>query len=125
MGHKNLLLVVLGIIVVGIVISNENQSFDVNPEDSNKDSIESELVNLAIIAQQYYNRPAAMGGGGSSFNGWQIPAHLDSTTIGIYNTSQTNNNQAILNGTPFQEKGYTWYVTSTITKSEIVTKIID
>ena len=125
MVRKRTILVVLGMVVVGIVIGFTNQLFDVSSEDSNKDIITSELKKLGIIAQQYYNRPVAMGGGGSNFIGWQIPAHLDSTTSGIYNTSQTNNNQVILNGTPFQENRYVWYVRSTVSKSEIVTEIID
>ena len=125
MGQQQLKLVIFGIVVMGIVIGFANQLFDVSPEDSNKESITSELMNLSTIAQQYFNRPVAMGGGGDNFTGWQIPGQLDSTSSGIYNISQKNNNQLILNGFPFQEKGYTWYVRSTITKSEFVTEIIN
>ncbi len=123
MGQQQLKLVILGIVVMGIVIGFANQLFDVSPEDSNKEIITSELMNLSTIAQQYFNRPVAMGGGGDNFAGWQIPGQLDSTSSGIYNISQKNNNQLILNGFPFQEKGYTWYVRSTITKSGFVTEI--
>jgi len=125
MGQQQLKLVIFGIVVMGIVIGFANQLFDVSPEDSNKESITSELMNLSTIAQQYFNRPVAMGGGGDNFTGWQIPGQLDSTSSGIYNISQKNNNQLILNGFPLQEKGYTWYVRSTITKSEFVTEIIN
>ena len=123
MGQQQLKLVIFGIVVMGIVIGFANQLFDVSPEDSNKEIITSELMNLSTTAQQYFNRPVAMGGGGDNFIGWQIPAQLDSTSSGIYNISQKNNNRLILDGFPFQEKGYTWYVRSTITKSGFVTEI--
>ena len=36
------------------------------------------------MAQQYYRKPAAMGGGGNTFTGWTIPTKLDTTPNGTY-----------------------------------------
>jgi hypothetical protein len=74
MGQQQLLLVVLAIIVIGVSVGIANQLFSASAEDSNKDRIISELVNMGTISLQYYDKPAVMAGGGRSFTNWQIPA---------------------------------------------------
>jgi hypothetical protein len=125
MGQQQLLLVILAIIVIGISVAIANQLFNTSAEDSNKDSIISELTNLATISLQYYQKPASLVGGGKSFTNWQIPAQLDTSNSGTYTISQANNNQLILIGNPIQGSGYTWWVKATITKSGIVTQLIN
>jgi hypothetical protein len=125
MGQQQLLLVILAIIVIGISVAIANQLFNTSAEDSNKDSIISELTNLATISLQYYNKPVTMTGGGRSFTKWQIPSQLDTSTSGAYTISQASNNQLMLIGSPIQGSGYTWWVKATITKSGIVTEIIN
>ena len=125
MGQQQLLLIIVAVIVVGVSVAIANQLFYANAEDSNKDSIISELTNLATISLQYYQKPASMVGGGRSFTNWQIPSQLDTSTSGTYTISQANNNKLILIGSPIQGSGYTWYVKATITKSAIVTEIIN
>jgi len=124
MGQQQLLLVVLGVIVVGIAIGLANQLFDTHAEDSNLDSIASELVNLGTLAQQYFNKPSGMGGGGKSFVNWVIPAELDTTTSGIYEIATVQNKLIIISGTPLPQTGYKWFLQSIITKTEIETEII-
>ena len=124
MGQQQLLLVVLGVIVVGIAIGLANQLFDTHAEDSNLDSIASELVNLGTLAQQYFNKPAGMGGGSQSFINWEIPAELDTTTSGIYKIATVENNSIVISGTPLPQTGYKWFLQSTITKTKIETEII-
>ncbi len=125
MGQQQLLLVILGIIVVGVAVGIANQLFSASAEDSTKDKIISELITLATISLQYYDKPTAMAGGGRSFTNWQIPAQLDSSISGIYTISQANNSQLILIGNPIQGSGYTWNVRGIITKSGIVTEIMN
>ena len=125
MGQQQLLLIVLGIIVVGIAVGIANQPFEVNSEESNKDSIASELNNVAMLAQQYYNKPLEMGGGNYNFNGWLMPVNLDSTTSGIYTIVSSDQNELVLNGVPFHEKGYAWYLHSTVKKKEILTQVLN
>ena len=124
MGQQQILLIVLGIIIIGVAVGIANQLFDTSAEDSNKDSIASELLHLGMIAQQYFNKPSEMGGGNNSYIGWEIPAQLDSTTSGMFTIQTSNKDELVLNGTPFPEKGYTWYLKSTITKENIVTEIL-
>jgi len=124
MGQQQLLLVVLGIIVVSIAIGLANQLFDTYAEDSNLDSIASELVNLGTIAQQYFNKPSGMGGGSQSFINWVIPAELDTTTSGIYRIAIAQNHLIVISGTPLPQTGYKWSLQSIITKTEIETEII-
>jgi hypothetical protein len=124
MGQQQLLLVVLGLIVVSIAIGFANQLFDANAEDSNKDNIASELVNLGTLAQQFFNKPAEMGGGNQSFINWNIPSNLDSTTSGNYEIATVVNKSIVISGTPFTQNGYNWYLQSTITKTKIDTEVI-
>jgi hypothetical protein len=122
MGQNQLLLIVLGIIVVGISIGIANQLFDTSAESSNRDSIAYELVNLGTLAQQYYNRPNQMGGGGKSFAGWGIPANIDTTISGYYNVLSVTDEVIIIEGYPFPEKKYNWHLQSTISQTNIITE---
>ena len=124
MGQHQILLIILGIIIVGVAVGIANQLFDTNAEESNKDSIASELLHLGMIAQQYYNKPLEMGGGSQSYRGWNIPAELDSTTSGTFMIEISSNSELILIGTPFIEKEYSWYLRSKITEEDIVTDIV-
>ena len=124
MGQQQLLLVVLGLIIVGIALGLSNQLFDSHAEDSNKDSIASELVNLGTMAQQFFNKPAEISGGNQSFINWIIPAELDSSTSGIYEIATVENKSIVISGTSFTQNSYSWYLQSTITKTIIETEII-
>jgi len=124
MGQQQLLLIVLGIIIVSIAVSIANELFDTNAEDSNKDGIASELINLGMLAQQHYNKPEEMGGGSRSYNGWQIPAELDSTTGGTYLIDHIANEELVLTGFPFIEKGYSWHLRSVVRKDGITTEVV-
>ncbi len=69
MGQQQLLLIVLGVIIVGIAIVVGINLFNANAEESAKDTLVSEGTNLGAMAQQYYKKPTALGGGGNSFTG--------------------------------------------------------
>jgi hypothetical protein len=69
MGQQQLLLIILGVIVVGIAVAVGITMFADNAVSANRDAVSNDLVNLAARAQQYYRRPAALGGGGNSFVG--------------------------------------------------------
>jgi hypothetical protein len=89
MGQQQLLLVVLGVIVVAIAVVVGFNMFNSNAISSNRDSIVSDLNNLGTMAQEYWRRPSAMGGGDRSFTGWTIPAHTDTTPNGTYAATVT------------------------------------
>lgn len=84
MGQQQLLLIVLGVIVVGIAVVVGINLFNANAVSSNRDGVVSDLNNLGAMAQQYYKKPASMGGGGNTFTGWTIPTQLDTTANGVY-----------------------------------------
>jgi len=87
MGQQQLLLIVLGVIVVGIAVVVGINLFSANALSSNRDSITADLTNLGTMAQQYYRKPTAMGGGGNTFTGWTIPTHTDTTPNGVYSAT--------------------------------------
>jgi Tfp pilus assembly protein PilE len=84
MGQQQLLLIVLGVIVVGIAVVVGISLFTANAVSSNRDGVVADLTNLGTMAQQYYKKPTAMGGGGNSFTDWTIPTHTDTTPNGVY-----------------------------------------
>lgn len=76
MGQQQLLLIVLGVIIVGIAIVVGINLFNANAESSTKDSLVNQGTNIGALAQQYFKKPTAMGGGGNSF------VNFDTTYIG-------------------------------------------
>ncbi len=79
MGQQQLLLIVLGVIIVGIAVVVGINVFTASASQSNRDAIIADLTNIASMAQQYYRRPQALGGGGNTFTGWIVPASLSQT----------------------------------------------
>ncbi|KAF0140513.1 MAG: hypothetical protein FD122_2407 [Stygiobacter sp.] len=67
--------------VVGINV------FTASSSQANRDATISDLTNLASLAQQYYRKPTALGGGGNTFTGWTLPASLDTTGNGTYSVT--------------------------------------
>lgn len=87
MGQQQLLLIVLGVIIVGIAIVVGINLFRASAVDANRNGVISDLNNLAAMAQQYYKKPATLGGGGNSFVGFAIPTGLGSNANGTYTIS--------------------------------------
>ena len=92
MGQQQLLLIVLGVIIVGIAVVVGINVFTASASQANRDGVIADLTNLAALAQQHYRKPAALGGGGNTFNGsgvptgtsWTVPGAIDTTGNGIY-----------------------------------------
>ena len=86
MGQQQLLLIVLGVIIVGIAVVVGINLFNANATEANRDGVVSDLNNLGAMAQQFYKKPASMGGGANTFTGWvvAIPANLLATANGDY-----------------------------------------
>lgn len=88
MGQQQLLLIVLGVIIIGIAIAGGILYFRDNAIIAKRDKLIDESVNLASMAQAYYQKPVMFGGGGKSFQGWTIPVKLVNTTNGVYSIEQ-------------------------------------
>ena len=84
MGQQQLLLIVLGVIIVGIAIVVGINLFNANSISSNRDAVIGDLNNLAVLAHEYYRKPAAFAGGGNSFVSYVIPSTLASNANGTY-----------------------------------------
>jgi len=89
MGQQQLLLIVLGVIIVGIAIVVGINLFNANAEESAKDTLVSEGTNLGAMAQQFYKKPVALGGGGNAFNtsngapaSFSVPTNLTTSSVG-------------------------------------------
>ena len=99
MGQQQLLMIVLAIIIVGIAIAISVQLFKSNAIESKRDLLIEETTSLATMAIQYYKKPRAMGGGGRSFMGWEIPSQMVQTFNGNFMRAVVNANEVIITGT--------------------------
>lgn len=67
MGTQQLLLLILGVIIVGIMIAVAIVMFHDNAVNSNRDALTNDLMEFASRAQKYYHQIPSIGGGGGSF----------------------------------------------------------
>lgn len=115
MGQQQLLLIVLGVIIVGIAIVVGINLFNANSVSGNRDSVVSDLNNLAAMAHEYYNKPSSLGGGGSSYANYTIPNNLASDANGAYTISTAGSATGItFQGVGTQIASGTNYVTAQI-----------
>lgn len=136
MGQQQLLLIVLGVIIVGIAVVVGINLFNANAEESMKDTLVSEGTNLGAMAQQYFKKPVALGGGGNDFTnfgvaptattkGQAIPASLLTTTSGTWVVSPAGDLTKIgFKGTPTSTTGYTWHVQVDVTATTIKAYVV-
>jgi len=99
LGQQQLLMVVLAIIIVGIAIAISVQLFRSNAIESKRDLLIEETTSLATMAIQYYKKPQAMGGGGRSFMGWEIPTQMNQTVNGNFMSAIVSASEVVITGT--------------------------
>ena len=124
MGQQQLLLIVLGVIIVGIAVVVGINLFNANAEESAKDSIVSEGTNLGALAQQFYKKPTAMGGGGNSFVGFVIPTRLASTPSATWAATVAATNVVLAGTSTDAAYAAAWTVTTTVTDTSIVSQVV-
>ena len=125
MGQQQLLLIVLGVIIVGIAVVVGINVFTASSVSSNRDAVIADLTNLAAMAQQYYRKPEALGGGGNSFTDFAIPSQLQENANGTYTISTAGNDASIaFQGVGTEEgDGGTVQATMTVYPDSIATNI--
>jgi hypothetical protein len=126
MGQQQLLLIVLGVIIVGIAIVVGINLFNANAEESAIDTAVSEGVNLGAMAQQYFKKPEALGGGGNAWDEWEltVPGNLTSTSNTEWALGTPTGAGAFdITGTPKAGSGYNWEVTINISPNEISSSV--
>ncbi len=69
MGNQQILLIILGMIIVGVAVTVAIILVNENAVTANRDAIAADLLNLSVKAQQYYNTPSSMAGGGHTYIG--------------------------------------------------------
>lgn len=123
MGQQQLLLIVLGVIIVGIAIVVGINLFQAQAEESTKDAMVAAATNIGAMAQQYYKKPVAMGGGGGTFTpeapgvAFSIPTALEEDANGTYEGEATETTY-VITGTPIDDT-YEWTVTTTVNMAAI------
>ena len=91
MGQQQLLLIVLGVIIVVIAVVVGINVFTASAASSNRDAVIADLTTIGSMAQGFYRKPTALGGGNNSFDGstavpagsgsaWTVPAQLKRTS---------------------------------------------
>lgn len=84
MGQQQLLLIILGVLVVAIAIAAGFGLFYSGSISVNRDAMVNDMNIVASNAQQHFLRPVALGGGGGTFTGYELPSRLKSTGNGEY-----------------------------------------
>ncbi|HTR80956.1 MAG TPA: hypothetical protein VMM58_04940 [Bacteroidota bacterium] len=73
MGQQQMLLMILGSIVVSMAVYTGVRLFEVHNQEQNRDRIQTELMHIYVIASEYKMKPKSLGGGGGSYNGFELP----------------------------------------------------
>lgn len=129
MGQQQLLLIVLGVILVGVAVVLGIQYFGVGAEEGAKDELTAHNLIIAANAQEWFKKPASMGGGDLSFanfvdDQWipNLQARLGSSTNGTYLPSGGTPTQLTVTATP-KLTDYAWTVVSTVYQDSVSTVI--
>lgn len=96
MGQQQLLFIILGVILIGLSIVFGITLFDNYSVQSKKDAIVDELSTLGSMAQQHYNKPSMLGGGGRTFTAWDIPASMRTTPNATYTIKSQSASQVVV-----------------------------
>jgi hypothetical protein len=75
MGQQQLLIVLIGVIITGLMIAVAFVMFGDQAAASNRDALANDLVRMATLAQQYQHKPRLLGGGDGSMAGFIIPGN--------------------------------------------------
>jgi hypothetical protein len=97
MGSQQLLLITLGTIVVALAVYSGINMASSYFEDHNREQVINILQNLSTMAQEYYKKPAEAGGGGGSYQGFEIPNEFSNSEVGTFNCT-ANKNRARIRG---------------------------
>jgi len=92
MGQQQLLLLILSSIVVSIAVYTGVRLFETHNQEQNRDRLQIELMHIYVLANEYKMKPVSLGGGGGSYNGFELPiafAHEEGVTYWVGPSDQT------------------------------------
>ncbi len=87
MGQQQLLLFVLVMVIVGVALVPISNIFLTHAQETNRDAMIADMLNLSAKAQRYYRTPAQLGGGSESFNGFYLSPIDTGNANGSYSLS--------------------------------------
>lgn len=99
MGQQQLLMIVLALIIIAIAIAVSIELFRTNAIEQKRDLLIEETSSLAAMAIQFYKKPKELGGGGNSFENWQIPPQMVVTFNGNFMTADIQAQEVRIVGT--------------------------
>ena len=98
MGQKQLVLIVLGIIIVGVAAATGINYFNNNIVQFNRDAVIKDLHNLATDARTYYKKPKSQGGGGKNFLEYSMPLLLAQNDNGTFSSISVAPQRVVIRG---------------------------
>ena len=98
MGSQQMLLLIVGVLMIGLMISIGVIMFGDGASASNRDSIANDLTAQASKAQVYQKKPRCLGGGGNSFVGFVLPHTARSNQNGAFTVSGATGTQVTNEG---------------------------
>jgi len=104
-GSQQLLLIILGMIIVGIMVIVGISLFNDHASATNRDAVANDLVHASSMAQMYRKKPMSQGGGGGSFVGFDLRTAIKQlrNTNGVYAvTGSVTDSLIIIEGTGTQ-----------------------
>jgi hypothetical protein len=105
MGSQQMLLLIIGVLMVGLMISVGVIMFGDSAAASNRDAIANDLSALASRAQVYQKKPRCLGGGGNSFIGFALMYGATNNQNGAYAVSGATATEVTIEGVG-SELGY-------------------
>jgi hypothetical protein len=105
MGSQQLLLVLVGVLMIGMMISFGIVMFVDNASASNRDAVANELAQYASKAQAFQKRPKCIGGGGGSFEGFSLGSPDKSNLNGVFSVVDPTQAHVTIQGLG-KETGY-------------------
>ena len=99
MGQKQLILIVLGVIIVGAVISVSINYLHNKSVKLNRNAVIKDLHTLASDTQAYYKKPKEQEGDHNTFQDYKIPQELKSNDNGNYRVTSVKPDRVIIQGT--------------------------
>ncbi len=100
MGHQQLMLAILGILIVGVAIAVAVTMFQANAIDNSRSALINDLLYLASRARSQYWKPATMGGANHDFSHvrYRDISTMSSNDNGRYYIESASQSELILVG---------------------------
>ncbi len=98
MGSQQMLLLIVGVLMIGLMISIGVIMFGDGAAAANRDAIANDLTAYASKAQVYQKKPRCLGGGGNSFVGFTLTSTADANQNGSFTVSGATGTQVTIEG---------------------------